>query len=31
LPASPRPNAFLIAAEDRESWDAGDWMPALLK
>jgi molybdopterin molybdotransferase len=31
VPALARANAFLIAAEDRESWDAGDWMPALLK
>jgi molybdopterin molybdotransferase len=31
VPAVARANAFLVAAADRESWKAGDWMPVLPK
>jgi molybdopterin molybdotransferase len=31
IPAVAQANAFLVAAPDRESWQAGEWMPVLPK
>lgn len=31
VPAVARANAFLVAAADRESWKAGEWIPVLPK
>lgn len=31
VPSMARANAFLVTEEQRESWDAGDWIRALLK
>jgi len=31
VPAVARSNVFLVADPDRESWEAGDWMPVMMK